>query len=166
MNKKLVLACGVSGCGKSWACRQCTGRFHYIPHDRCWVHPDKPSWDPKTAWAADMKDESRYLPGAKSNHFEVLLEATKIATKPVLTECPFGERPLREQLEAAGIEVIPVFVVEPPALVAERYQKREGKPIPNAAFTRAGNIIDRAREWGAFFGTSDEVLEHLRKLSP
>lgn len=116
-------------------------------------------------WAADMKDDSRYLPGAKSTHLEVLVMATKIAMKPVLTECPFAERVLREQLEQFGIEVVPIFVIESPALIAERYQRREGKQIPKAAFTRAGSIVDRAREWGSFFGTSNEVLAHLKKLN-
>lgn len=162
--QKLILVCGVSGCGKSWACRQAADKFHYIPHDRCWVHPNNVSWDPAAVWAADLGDESRYLPGAKSNHFEVLFAATKIAKKPVLTECPFSERTLREQLEINGIEVIPIFVIEPPNLVAERYFKREGKPIPKNAYTRAETILNRAEEWNAFHGSSDQVLKHLKEM--
>lgn len=162
--QKLILACGVSGCGKSWACRQCADLFHYIPHDRCWTHPDKPAWDPKTVWAADLGDESRYLPGAKSNHVEVLIAACQLADKTVLTECPFKERDTREQLESCGIEVIPIFVIESPSIVAERYFRREGKTIPKNAFTRAETIIERALEWDAFHGTSTEVLAHLRSL--
>ncbi len=109
-----------------------------------------------------MGDDSRYLPGAKSNHFEVLREAVKVATKPVLTECPFAERELRDRLSAVGIHVIPAFVVEPPHVVAERYAKREGRPAPQAVLTRARSIRERALEWKSFMGTSSEVLEYLK----
>lgn len=160
----IYLVGGVSGAGKSWACRQVTEKFHYIPHDRCWAHPERNSWDPSQTWAAGMGDDSCYLPGAKSTHLEVLLEAAFIAERPILTECPFGERPLREALEEAGIPVVPVFVIEDPEVVAERYENREGEPLPKAAHTRARTIVGRAQEWGAFYGTSDEVLEHLREL--
>jgi gluconate kinase len=163
--QKVIVVAGVSGSGKSWASRQVAGKFHYIPHDRCWVSPGSKGWDPKQTWEATAGDASRYQPGAKSNHAEVLIEAAKIAKKPIITECPFKERELRETLEAAGIEVIPVFVVEPPNVVAERYEKREGKPIPKNVFTRAETIINRAHEWGAFFGNSNEVLAHLQKMT-
>ena len=163
--KPIYLVVGVSGSGKSWACRQAADRFHYIPHDRCWTHPDKEPWDPAFVWAADLGDDSHYLPGAKSNHLEVLIAAAQIAKKPVLTECPFGERLLREGLEAAGLRVIPIFVVEEPRLVAERYFAREGKELPKAAHTRAGSIGERAAEWEAFSGTSVEVLKFLKEVS-
>jgi len=162
--EKIYLVCGVAACGKSWACRQAAERFHYIPHDRCWVMPGSRGWDPGLAAAADTQDHSAWAPGAKSNHLEVLLEAAKIAEKPVLTECPFAERVLRDALEARGIEVIPIFVVEKPSVCATRYLRREGKPIPQAARTRAATIGDRAKEWGAFSGTSDEVLAHLKEI--
>lgn len=161
----IYLVVGVSGSGKSWACRQVTEKFHYIPHDRCWTHPDHPgSWNAATPWAADMKDESRYIKGAESNHLEVLLEAVNIAQRPVLTECPFAERQLREDLEANGAQVIPVFVIEDPVVVAERYERREGKPVSSAVLTRANSIKKRAEEWNAFSGKSDEVLSYLRSV--
>lgn len=162
----VIVVAGVSGCGKSWACRQVAEQFFYVPHDRCWKMPGEDGWDvSKHVWAAGMGDASRYQPGAKSNHVEVLIAAAKIATKPVLTECPFGERPLREALEAAGIRVIPIFVVEPPNVVAMRYMQRERKPIPKAALTRASTIVQRAIEWNAFKGNSNEVLEYLRGMA-
>jgi gluconate kinase len=160
----LVLVVGVSASGKSWACRQVAAQYHYVPHDRCWIMPGQQGWDPSAIWAAGMGDASRYQKGAKSNHAEVLIAASRIAQKPVLTECPHGERPLREALEAHGIKVIPVFVVEPPQVVAMRYMKREGKPLPKAALTRASTIVNRAVEWGAFKGSSGEVLEYLRGM--
>lgn len=162
--KPLYLVCGVSGAGKSWVCRQLTDKFHYIPHDRCWVHPDHKTWKGADAGEADMQDESRYFNGAKSNHLEVLLEAVKSAKKPVITECPFGERPLKEQLEAHGVKVIPYFVVEPVTTVMKRYQGREKKPLPAAAVTRAQSIINRVVEWGAPYGSSDDILNKLKHV--
>lgn len=154
----VYLVCGVSGSGKSWACRQAAHKFSYVPHDRCWTHPNaKP----------DAGDDPKWGPlGSKNIHVDVVTEVAKSAKKPVLTECPFAERQIKEQLEAKGLKVIPVFVIEEPEVVANRYQRREGKPLPKAAFTRAASIIDRAREWRGFYGTSTEVLEHLRGLNP
>lgn len=163
--QKIYLVCGVSGCGKSWASRQASHRFHYIPHDRCWVHPEKEPWNPANTGAADIQDDSRYLPGAKSNHVEVLIEAAKLAPKSILTECPFKERETRERLEAAGITVVPIFVIEAPYIVKERYEKREKKDCPKNVLTRAETIIDRAAEWDAFHGTSEQVLKHLLNVA-
>ena len=152
----VYLVCGVSGSGKSWACRQVRDKFFYVPHDACWVHPDAtPTITPDAKWGPR---------GSKSVHLEVLLKIVKEAKKPVLTECPFAERELREGLERNGIKVIPVFVIEEPRTVAERYERREGKPIPKAALSRASSIINRAREWNGFYGTSTQVVEHLKSL--
>lgn len=152
----VYLVCGVSGSGKSWVCRQLADKFNYIPHDRCWSHPtakpDKgldPKWGP---------------PGCKSTHVETLVKEAKTSEKPLLTEVPFGERKIREDLEASGIKVKPIFVIEDPHTVSSRYQKREGKPLHKAAVTRASSIQERAKEWGAFRGTSTEVLRHLQDL--
>jgi len=161
--KSLYLVCGVSGSGKSWACRQAADRYHYIPHDRCWAMPGEPI-DSKLIEAAQGADDSRWREGAKSNHADVLMAAARVAKKPLLTECPFGERPLREALEFHGIKVIPVFVVEPPHVVEGRYFSRERKPIPKSALSRATSILNRAQEWGAFHGTSAEVLKHLKEI--
>ncbi len=133
--RTVILVCGVSGSGKSWVCRQLTDKFHYVPHDE------------------HFKD-----------HVRVTAHKAQTENKVVITECPFGERLTREGLEAVGIKVIPVFVVEPVELVKERYRNREGKPLPKAAETRATSIVKRAEEWNAPYGTSGEVLEHLRGL--
>lgn len=84
------------------------------------------------------------------------------STTPVITESPFGERVIREKFEQMGFKVIPIFVIEDADLIADRYFKREGKPIQKAAYTRASTIINRALEWNAFHGTSNEVLKHLK----
>lgn len=153
--KPVYLVVGVPGSGKSWACRQVEDKFTYVPHDLCWTHPTAspefnkidPDWGP---------------PGSESIHLEVLLKMSVMSSKPIITEVPFAERPLREALEKKGIQVIPIFVIEDPEIVAQRYEQREGKPLPKSAFSRASSIIDRAREWGGFHGTSKQVLEHLR----
>ncbi len=79
----VYLLCGVSGVGKTWICEQVKDYFEWIPQD-------------------DHFDDQ----------VDVTLRAAKSGVKPVLTECPFGERITREQLERKGAKVIPVFVVQ------------------------------------------------------
>lgn len=134
-NKNIYLVCGVSGAGKTWVCNLLTHKFNYIPHD---LH-------------------------FKDFYEELVIQARK-DDRPIVTECPFGERIVKQHAEGLGFLVIPVFVVERPELIAMRYFDREGKAIQKAAYTRAFTIIDRAKEWGAFYGTSKEVLEHLQKI--
>ncbi len=154
--KPIYLIIGVSGCGKSWVSRQLTDKFTYVPHDRCWSHPTaKP----------DSGDDPKWQPGAISTHLKEISDAVKKSTKPVITEVPFAERQLRADLEAQGIQVVPVFVIEDPDVVKKRYEAREKKPIPKPAYSRAKTIINRAKEWGAFYGTSDEVFKHLKDLN-
>lgn len=156
MQTTVYLICGVSGAGKSWVCRQLKHAFHYLPHDKCWKHPTK---KPKEG------NDPRWEEGAESTHIEEILKAVKIATNPILTECPFGERLVREQLEKEGLTVIPYFVIEPPHVVQRRYFQRESKPLPKAAHTRASTIKDRAEEWKAPSGNSLEILQLLQALS-
>lgn len=155
--KKVFVICGIQGSGKSWACRQVADKFNYIPHDRCWKHPTK---------KPEQGLDPRWEPGAVSIHFETILDAARSSASDVLTECPFAERQLIEQLRGSGINVVPVFVVEPVSLIEQRYFQREGKPLPKAAASRAANLAERAKEWGCFHGSSDQVLEHLKKGAP
>lgn len=153
----VYLIIGVSGSGKSWVARQLADKFNYLPHDRCWKHVSgvKPTegLDPK--WGP---------PGSESTHMPEIIKLARESTKPILTEVPFGERKLKEDLEKEGIKVTPVFVVEHPSVVARRYNGREGKFLSKAVLTRASSIKERAKEWNAFQGTSDEVLEHLKTM--
>lgn len=137
MNTKptVYLVCGVSGSGKTWVCKQLQHKFTYVPHDE------------------HFKD-----------HDSVAVGAAKAHDKPVITECPFGERLLRAKLEKAGVKVIPYFVVEHPDIVARRFLLREKKPIQKAAITRAVTIIERAKEWHAPMGTSEQILRALREV--
>lgn len=148
---------GVSGSGKSWVCRQLKDKFNYVPHDVCWSHPiakpdlsaKDPQWGPK---------------GSVSIHPEVVAMMAKASKKPIITEVPFAERELKSKLEDEGIKVIPVFVIEDPRTIKSRYQDREGKALPKSALSRAISIVERAKEWGGFYGTSTEVLNHLKGL--
>jgi len=136
MNKTIYLVCGVSGAGKTWVCSQLTDKFTYVPHDAFFDSINR-----------------------------ALVKASKSSDKPLITEVPFGERPLRESLERIGFEVKPVFVIEKPETVAARYMSREGKPIQKSAYSRAATISGRALEWKAKAGTSAEILRYLRDLS-
>lgn len=150
----IYLIIGVPGSGKSWVARQLKDKYHYVAHDRCWVHP--------TLSPPDGDEDCDWPSGAKSTHIQVLVREAEKAQKPILTECPFGERPLKEELESHGLKVIPIFVIEYPRIVADRYRKRTGRIIPQASLTRATTIVNRADEWQAERGTSQEVLEILR----
>lgn len=132
--KKVYLICGVSGSGKTWVCEQLKDKFTYVPHDKHY------------------------------NDIGPVVSRKASLDKPVITESPFGERLVRDDFEQRGLEVIPIFVITPAEKVASQYLKREGKPLPKAAFTRASTIINRAKEWKSFHGTAEQVLKHLKEI--
>lgn len=134
MKPVLYLLCGVPGSGKTWVCRQLSNKMTYVPHDD-------------------------YI---KSGLLPALMRAAALAL-PVLTECPFGERELREELERRGFDVRPVFIVEKPDVVAARYFNREKRPLAQASITRATSIKRRAEEWQAPYGTSADILALLER---
>lgn len=80
----------------------------------------------------------------------------------MLTEAPFSVTKIKDPLEQAGFTVIPVFIIEEPNIVAERYFKREGKEISKGNLTRLETFKTRAKEWDCFSGTSEEVYNHLK----
>jgi hypothetical protein len=131
----IYLLCGVPGSGKTWVIDQ----LHNI------AHVDH-----------DSHSRQKLIATAKS-----LAYASK---KPIVIDCPFDERSLKAELEACGLEVIPIFIVEEPSVVEARYMKRERKAPSQNVLTRANTIMNKVREWGAFYGTSNEVLTHLREL--
>lgn len=131
----VYLVCGVPGSGKTWVCRQVCEKFAYVPHD---LHIN--------------------------DHIEFVCTMAKQVKIPIITECPFAERVTKEKLEAGGCVVIPIFIVEKPEVVAERYLQREGKPLYQSGITRASSIGSRADEWGAFKGTAGEVLNYLKAI--
>ena len=139
MNQKVYMVCGVPASGKTWVLNQLRKEFTVIENDE---------FIGKTQKALVERI-------AKSAHF---------SPNPILFDCPFGETKLREELLRQGLTVIPLFIVEKPEMVRARYEKREKKDAPQNVLTRASTIKDRAIEWGAFFGTSLEVLSYLKAV--
>lgn len=154
MSQPVYLVCGVPGSGKTWVCRQLKDKFTYVPHDQCWKHPTK---KPDAS-----KDNPEWAPGAVSTHVECVVKAVKEGLKPVITESPFNERAVKEELEAKGVTVRPYFVIEAPETARKRYEKRESKKYPKHFYSRAKSIETRAKEWSVPSGTSEEVLEMLK----
>lgn len=136
MSKPIYLLCGVSGSGKTWVCEQLKDRFLYVRNDD-------------------------YIRENAGNRLGDLMALATHSTSPVLTDCPFGERELRDQLVSAGYHVKPYFIVESTETVQARYLQRTGRPLPQAAATRSVSIAARADEWAAPRGTSSEVLQML-----
>lgn len=136
----IYMVCGVPASGKSWVCEQLTDRFTYVRNDD-------------------------YIDVGLSDYFGAVRAAVE-GEKPVLTDCPFGERNRREQFEERGFDVRPYFIVECPALVQARYEKREGRPVARNVLSRAVSIKDRAKEWGAPSGSSVEILNLLLQVKP
>lgn len=135
MNQNVFLICGVQGSGKTWVCGQLKDKFEYVPHDEF------------------FKDL-----------VTVLFERSQIADKPMITECPFGERLIRSDLEDHGLNVHPFFVVDSPEVIKARFEMRENKPFPRSAYTRSLSIVNRAMEWNAPYGPSDFIYQVLYNL--
>lgn len=134
--QKVYLICGVPGSGKSWVCEQLKDKFEYVSND---AHIGE-------------------------NFEKAIFHAAKTAEKPILADCPFGERVLRDHLLGERLNVVPVFIVESPDVVSKRYFQREHHSPGQNVLTRCASIGARAAEWKAFRGTSEQVLEHLRSL--
>lgn len=96
------------------------------------------------------------------NNFTKVVESFA-KTGTVITECPFGERQVRGDLERRGLIVKPYFIVETPETVALRYKNRNGKLPSQNVLTRALTIKNRANEWNAPYGTSQEIYALLAK---
>lgn len=133
----VYLVCGVPGSGKTWVLNQLKNQFTVVEHDD--------------------------FIGQSMAWMVAVLAASKISQKPILTDCPFGERLAKEHLEACGANIMPYFIVEPVHVVMQRYQKRTGKPLPMASVTRASTIKNRAEEWSAPYGTSEVIFDLLKK---
>jgi hypothetical protein len=136
----IYLVIGVPCSGKSWIASQLTN-FHYVHHDGYIGHINQPK---------------EYVFG--------ILDALKTATKPILAEAPFSISQIKDPLEERGLKVIPVFILEHPKTLHERYMTRERKPIPKGHLTRQETYRKRAYESKAFFGTSSDVLKYLQSV--
>ena len=143
--KPIYLLCGVSGSGKSWVCQQLKSKFTYVAHDQFFVG-----------------ERIHHAQGQRK--YIASLIAAAAGDKPVITECPFAERQLKEQLERAGLKVIPYFVIEPTDVVRTRFRAREGQEPSQNVLTRSVTIRKRAEEWKAPSGTSTAIRDMLQKV--
>lgn len=138
--KQVILVCGVPGSGKSWVCSKFAldaggNPYKYVPHDD----------------------------HIKGDYVKAIVDAYEESNKKILADCPFAERELKEKLEKEGFTVKPVFIIEPTEVVKKRYFDRTGKELPKASVTRSVSIKNRVDEWKAPQGTSEKVLEMLRR---
>jgi hypothetical protein len=136
---QVYMVVGCPGAGKSWVCNQLTRQYEYVPHDT-------------------YKDSNAYI--------AAIVRQSKIATKPLLIETPFSISQLKEPLEKHDYRVTPVFIIEDPKTVRDRYRARESKPIPEGHLTRQIIYEARAIEWNAYRGTSAAVLAFLQAAVP
>lgn len=134
---KVFLLCGVPGSGKTWVMDRLEGYGYQLLRNDDYFGPMRDLL---------VDDVHRAALGGR---------------EPVLVDCPFAEREFRAKLVDLEIDVEPIFIVEPPDVVAARYQQRQGKPASKATITRATTILNRADEWQARRGTSKEILELL-----
>lgn len=139
MLQRVFLVCGVPGSGKSWVCEQLKQEYEYVRHDD--------------------------FIGREPNAFvSSIFNAARSSQKPILADCPFKERQVREELLDRDLRVIPVFIIESPEVVKNRYEAREKKPVSQATLTRAISIRLRATEWNALSGTSGEIFNILKSF--
>lgn len=132
----IYLLVGVPSSGKTWVCNQIKANYNFIPHDD-------------------------YL---KGGYIEAIVKEIP-SDKPLLIEAPFSISQTTTPLEAVGHKVTQVFIIEPEDTLKERYMAREGRNIPPQHMTRQKTYLKRAIEGGHFYGTSSQVLEHLRAVS-
>lgn len=125
----IYLLVGSPGIGKTWISNQLKHKFEVMEHD-------------------NYKDIDLYI--------HEIRRLSKISSKPILANTPFGVSALMQHLDC-----IPLFAIERSEILKNRYLKREGKPIPQGHLTRQHTYLQRAKDLDAFVGTTEQVLEYL-----
>lgn len=138
----IYLMVAVPGSGKSWVAKQLSESFEVVKHD-----------------------DFIGIPNSNDAYIDGILEKASQSNRPLLIEAPFSISQIKEPIEAAGYEVVPVFIQEDEDTVSRRYFEREGKEIPKGHLTRMQTYRRRAEEWEAFQGTSEEVLKFLKTVT-
>lgn len=136
--KKAFMVVACPGAGKTWVCEQLKELFDYVHHDL-------------------------FIGMEGDRYVREIIARSQNATKPLLIEAPFSISQIKDPLERAGFQITPVFIQEDPKVISDRYMAREKKEIPKGHLTRQETYRQRANEWGAFRGTSTQVLEHLKR---
>ena len=117
MNKKkeIFMVVGSPGSGKSWVNNQLKDSYDYIPHDDYIGTQNK---------------------GISKTYHQAITEKAQSSSKPILIESPFSISQIKDPLEKEGYIVTPIFIVEPDAVISDRYRAREGKEIPKGHLSR------------------------------
>lgn len=141
--KTAYLVCGVPGSGKSWVCNQVKHKLAYVHHDL-------------------------FIGMAGPTYVNAIISVSKKTDKPLLIEAPFSISQIKEPLEKAGIQVKPVVIAEKEDVYKQRYMN-DPKRVKNIThlsghMTRTKTYLQRAKEFGWFSGTSQEVLEYLQRI--
>lgn len=138
---KITMLVGVPGAGKTWVTSRIKDKFHVIQNDDFINHPNQ-----------------------KQAYIDAIVKQSASATKPVLIEAPFSISQIKEPLELLGYEIECVFIIQNEDVLARRYEARDRRGLPKGHVSRQKTYLDRAKLWGSFFGTSDEVLKHLQAV--
>lgn len=133
----IYMIIGCPGAGKSWVVGQTGDAYHLVHHD-----------------AKLKRTNAQYV--------REIHDAARSQDRPVICEAPFSVNEILQPLRALGHAVTPLFILEEPQVIAERYRKREGRDIPKGHLTRQETYRKRAVEMGAFYGTSTEVAMMLK----
>jgi hypothetical protein len=99
-------------------------------------------------------------------YIDAILAAAATSTKPVLIETPFSMSRIMGPLAGGGREIIPLIVIEREPTLRQRWRERGiGETTQRGHLTRQETFRQRAHELGAFKGTAEEVLSHLRSAA-
>ena len=135
--KKVTIIVGTPGSGKTWVADQIRDTHTVVDHDS--------------------------NGGLDAQAYAHAIAARLPQGKPVVAEAPFSLSKLQEALSRQGIASEAVFITEQAQTVKQRYEAREGKPIPSGYEKRIETFKQRAKEQGATAGTAKEVLDYMRK---
>jgi 2-phosphoglycerate kinase len=136
---KLILLAGVPGVGKSWIGKQLSSKFLYIPHD-----------------------DYIGLGFGTLSYLDALEDAVRVSTNIVVGETPFSVSRFVDHFYRVGLTDIEiVYVIEDEETLKYRYSSRTGKEIPEGHLTRQRTYLQRAKDAGAFYGTSTQCLKYL-----
>jgi predicted kinase len=146
MTKKVTIIVGTPGSGKTWVANQIRDTHTVVDHD-----------------SNNGLDAQAYAQAIAARVNARVLAARLPLDKPVVAEAPFSLSKLQEALSRQGIASEAVFITEQAQTVKQRYEAREGKPIPAGYEKRIETFKKRATEQGATTGTAKEVLDYLRR---
>lgn len=136
MKKQAYLLVGVPGSGKSWIASQLKNSFTYVAND------DHLSGDYVSA-----------------------ILSTPSEGKPLLIEAPFSVSQVAEPLTLAGLDVVPVYLVESESVLLSRWADRGTQQNTiKVHLARQATYTSRALQNKSFIGNSSQVLEHLKAV--